>query len=95
MHLPQGNYFNSNNYGIGQLEAIKQTKVNMTVWLGNYPIPTDSAPYVRQRNAIVEALQKYGTVHVSGITVGNEYMLKYVIFLSCCEPGAEDRAGRV
>ena len=47
------------NCGIGQLEAINQTKVNMTVWLGNYPIPTDPAPYSRQRDAIVDALKKY------------------------------------
>ena len=51
----------------------------MTVWLGNYPVPTDPAPYERQRDAIIDALKTYGTDHVSGITVGNEFMLKYVL----------------
>ncbi|KAI0649474.1 glycoside hydrolase [Trametes meyenii] len=60
------------------LEAIKQTKVNMTVYLGNYPIPTDPAPYERQRDAIIDALKTYGADHVAGITVGNEYMLNYL-----------------
>ncbi|KAH9945047.1 glycoside hydrolase [Epithele typhae] len=60
------------------LEAIKQTKVNMTVWLGNYPDATDPAPYVRQRDAIIDAIQTYGTDHISGITVGNEFILNYL-----------------
>lgn len=35
------------------LEAIKQTKVNMTVYLGNYPIATDNnAAYDRQRDEL-------------------------------------------
>ena len=55
----------------------------MTVWLGNYPVPTDPAPYERQRDAIIDALKTYGTDHVSGITVGNEFMLKYVLSLTC------------
>ncbi|KAI0822552.1 glycoside hydrolase [Trametes gibbosa] len=60
------------------LEAIKQTKVNMSVWLGNYPVPTDPAPYERQRDAIIDALKTYGADHVAGITVGNEFMLNYL-----------------
>ncbi|KAJ7639071.1 glycoside hydrolase [Roridomyces roridus] len=61
------------------LEAIKQTKVDMTVFLANYPIPTDGgAAYVRQRDLIQSALQTYGTDHVGGITVGNEYILDYL-----------------
>lgn len=60
-----------------QLEAIKQTKVNMTVWLGNYPIATDNgAAYERQRDEIKAAIQTYGTDHIGGVTVGNEFMLK-------------------
>ena len=50
----------------------------MTVWLGNYPEPTDPAPYERQKEAIVDAIKTYGTDHISGITVGNEFILKYV-----------------
>ncbi len=53
----------------------------MTVYLGNYNIPTDPAPYERQRDAIKDALVTFGTDHVAGITVGNEFMLKYVMVL--------------
>ncbi|KAG6862503.1 hypothetical protein C0995_000051 [Termitomyces sp. Mi166 len=59
--------------------SIKQTKVNMTVWLGNYNIPTDNgAAYTRQRDEIKSAIQTYGTDHIGGITVGNEFMLNYL-----------------
>lgn len=64
-----------------QLDAIQRTKVNMTVYLGNYNIPTDPAPYERQRDAIKDAITTFGTDHIAGITVGNEFMLKYVIVL--------------
>ncbi|KAL5486085.1 hypothetical protein ACEPAI_7129 [Sanghuangporus weigelae] len=61
------------------LEAIERTKVNMSVYLGNYNIPTDAgAAYERQRDTIKEALETYGTDHVAGITVGNEFMLNWV-----------------
>jgi len=61
------------------LEAIKQTKVNMTVWLGNYVIATDNgAAYQRQRDTINAAIQTYGTGNIGGITVGNEFMLNYL-----------------
>ena len=59
-----------------QLEAIKQTKVDMEVFLGIYPIPDDDSAYERQRDTIKEALQTYGADHVAGITVGNEFILK-------------------
>ncbi|TFK27782.1 glycoside hydrolase [Coprinopsis marcescibilis] len=62
------------------LEAIRQTKVDMQVWLGNYPIATDNgAAYERQRDIIRDALSTYGTDHISGITVGNEFMLNYLL----------------
>jgi len=55
----------------------------MTVWLGNYPIATDNgASYQRQRDAIKSAIKTYGTDHIGGVTVGNEFMLKYVAILS-------------
>ncbi|KAF9485160.1 glycoside hydrolase family 17 protein [Pholiota conissans] len=61
------------------LEAIKQTKVNMTVYLGNYPVPTDNGTaYTRQRDVLKQAIQTYGTEHIGGVTVGNEFMLNYV-----------------
>ncbi|KAF8195620.1 glycoside hydrolase superfamily [Mycena galopus ATCC 62051] len=61
------------------LEAIKQTKVNMSVFLGNYPAATDGgAAYVRQRDEITAALTTYGTANVAGVTVGNEFVLDYL-----------------
>jgi exo-beta-1,3-glucanase (GH17 family) len=69
--------------GSQQLEAIKQTKVDMTIYLGNYAVPDDNnTAYNRQRDVIQTTLQTYGTDHISGITVGNEYMLKYDHLLS-------------
>ncbi|THV07250.1 glycoside hydrolase family 17 protein [Dendrothele bispora CBS 962.96] len=61
------------------LEAIKQTKVNMQVFLGNYPSATDGgAAYERQRDILKSAVQSYGTDHIAGITVGNEFILNYL-----------------
>lgn len=49
----------------------------MTVYLGNYNIPTDAgAAYVRQRDTIKETLETYGADNIGGITVGNEFILK-------------------
>jgi len=51
----------------------------MTVWLGNYNLPNDNGTaYNAQKKAIVSAIQTYGTDHIAGVTVGNEYMLKSV-----------------
>ena len=58
------------------MEAIKQTKVDMQVFLGNYVVEGDPAAYERQRDVIKSALQTYGADNVAGITVGNEFMLK-------------------
>jgi len=61
------------------LEAIKQTKVDMQVYLGNYNVPNDNdVAYNRQKQAIQDALTTYGADHIAGITVGNEYMLNYI-----------------
>ena len=59
----------------------------MTVWLGNYNIPTDSTPYDRQKQEIQTALQAYGTDNIGGITVGNEWMLNY---LNTYDDGSDD-----
>jgi hypothetical protein len=67
-----------------QLEAIKQTKTNLTVWLANYNEPDDAGvAYTRQRDLIIDAIKTYGTGNIGGVTVGNEFMLKYVPHLSC------------
>ncbi|KAJ7476006.1 glycoside hydrolase family 17 protein [Mycena latifolia] len=61
------------------LEAIEQTKVDMTVWLGNYVVATDNGTaYERQRDVIKTAIQKYGVGHIGGVTVGNEFILNYL-----------------
>jgi exo-beta-1,3-glucanase (GH17 family) len=61
------------------LEAIQRTKVDMEVYLGNYPNSDDNnVAYLRQRELIKDAIQTYGTDHVAGVTVGNEFMLNYV-----------------
>lgn len=71
------------------LEAIKQTKVDMTVYLGNYAIPDDNnAAYDRQRDVIKSTLQTYGATNVGGITVGNEYMLNYLTDHASSDPNS-------
>lgn len=71
------------------LEAIKQTKVNMTVYLGNYPIATDNGTaYDRQRDTIKAAIQTYGTTHIGGVTVGNEFMLNYLDANGATDPNS-------
>ncbi|KAH8918095.1 glycoside hydrolase family 17 protein [Atractiella rhizophila] len=58
------------------LEAIQVTKVNMTVFLGIWiDSPVNETTYARQVNQTFDALEKYGTDHVSGLIVGNEYIL--------------------
>jgi hypothetical protein len=50
-----------------KLEAIKQTKVNVSVYLGNYPdIGDNGTAYQRQRDTIKEAITTYGTNHILG-----------------------------
>jgi exo-beta-1,3-glucanase (GH17 family) len=60
------------------LEAIKQTGVDMEVFLGNYVLPDEPTAYTRQRDTLREAIETYGTDHIEGITVGNEFMLNYL-----------------
>ena len=62
-----------------QLAAIQETKVNLSVYLGNYPEATDNGTaYERQKGEIQTALQTYGANNVLGVTVGNEFILKSV-----------------
>ncbi|EPT05523.1 hypothetical protein FOMPIDRAFT_158561 [Fomitopsis schrenkii] len=60
------------------LEAIKQTKVNMTAWLAVYNVPDNATAYEEQRDKVVDALKTYGPDHVGGVTVGNEFILNYI-----------------
>lgn len=53
--------------------------MNLQVYLGNYPEATDNGTeYQQQKQAIVAAINTYGTDHIAGVTVGNEFMLKSV-----------------
>ncbi|KAI6108021.1 glycoside hydrolase family 17 protein [Pisolithus sp. B1] len=61
------------------LAAIQEAKVNVSVFLGNYPDATDNGTaYERQKGEIQTALQTYGADNVLGITVGNEFILDYI-----------------
>jgi exo-beta-1,3-glucanase (GH17 family) len=77
------------------LEAIKQTKVDVNVYLGIYPEPDDNnTAYNRQRGEIQDVLTTYGTDHVSGLTVGNEFMLNYLNAHQATDPnGAVGNTG--
>ncbi|KAH7913798.1 glycoside hydrolase family 17 protein [Hygrophoropsis aurantiaca] len=71
------------------LAAIEMTKVNMNVYLGNYPAINDNGTaYTRQKLEIQTAIQQYGVDHVAGVTVGNEFILDYVT-----DQGSEDPNG--
>ena len=56
------------------MEAIRQTKVDMQVYLGIY-IDTDDTIWERQRDDTLAIVQEYGVDHIAGITVGNEFLL--------------------
>jgi exo-beta-1,3-glucanase (GH17 family) len=56
------------------LEAIKQTKVDITIYPAIY-IDSNTQAYEDQTNAILDAFQTYGVDHVEGLAVGNEWLL--------------------
>lgn len=60
------------------LEAIKQTKVNMMVYVALYIVVDDDTAYQRQKLSLQNAIQTYGVDHIEGVTVGNEFMLNYI-----------------
>ncbi|CBQ71356.1 conserved hypothetical protein [Sporisorium reilianum SRZ2] len=59
------------------LDAIERTKVNLTIWPAIYLDQSDpnDAAWNRQVANITFALDSFGTDHVGGISVGNEYLL--------------------
>ncbi|KAG8764130.1 hypothetical protein FRC11_004618 [Ceratobasidium sp. 423] len=59
------------------LQAIQDTKVNLEVFVGIY-VNEDDTAYTRQRDLIKDAITKYGTDHIAGVSVGNEYILNSV-----------------
>ncbi|KPV74362.1 glycoside hydrolase family 17 protein [Rhodotorula graminis WP1] len=62
------------------LQAIEDTKVNMTVWIGAY-VGDNSTVNEQQQQDVLDALTLYGTEHVSGITIGNECVLPFLLLL--------------
>jgi exo-beta-1,3-glucanase (GH17 family) len=61
----------------------------MTIYLGNYPIATDNGTaYTRQRDILKSTIQTYGTKYIDGMTVGNEFMLNYVIDQGTQDPNS-------
>lgn len=67
------------------LDAIAQTKVDMTVYLGIYINDNDTV-YERQRDLTKTALEQFGTDHVSGLTVGNEFILNNLTAAQLTDP---------
>ncbi|KAI8460849.1 glycoside hydrolase superfamily [Phakopsora pachyrhizi] len=57
------------------LQGIKDAgNVDLSVWLGIY-IDGNDTVYQRQLDLVTDAIKNYGTEHIAGITVGNEYLL--------------------
>lgn len=54
----------------------------MTVWLGAY-VGDNSTVNAEQQQWVLDALQIYGTDHVSGVTIGNECALFPGMGCSC------------
>ncbi|KAM0756417.1 glycoside hydrolase [Meredithblackwellia eburnea MCA 4105] len=56
------------------LQAIQDTKVNMTVYLGAY-VGTNTTVNAEQQQYVIDALNIYGADLVDGVIIGNEYVL--------------------
>lgn len=56
------------------LEAIRETKVDMQVFLAVW-VDDNADTFSRQVKEITDAITAYGTDHIAGVTVGNEYLL--------------------
>lgn len=69
------------NYGSGCnqsaliLQAIQDTKVNMTIWLGVY-IGSNETVNTEQMEQTIKVIKTYGTSHIGGVSIGNEYIRK-------------------
>ncbi|KAL8292117.1 hypothetical protein RQP46_001583 [Phenoliferia psychrophenolica] len=60
------------------LQAIEDTKVNMTVYLGCY-IGTNDTVNAQQQAETTAVLEQYGTSHVDGVIIGNDQAIDYLI----------------
>ncbi|KAM0791717.1 hypothetical protein ACM66B_003986 [Microbotryomycetes sp. NB124-2] len=56
------------------LQAIQDTKVDMSVWLGSW-VSDNATVNSEQQDWIIDAIQTFGTDHIEGVIVGNEYLL--------------------
>ncbi|CAH7669408.1 glycoside hydrolase superfamily [Phakopsora pachyrhizi] len=57
------------------LQGIKDAgNIDMSVWLGIF-FDGEEEVYKRQLDNVIAAIKKHGTDHISGITVGNEFLL--------------------
>ena len=56
------------------LQAITDLKVDVKVFPGIY-LEAEDLSYTRQKKILEDALTVYGTDHVLGVTLGNEYLL--------------------
>lgn len=52
--------------------------MNLQVFIGISVAENADADYTSQRDAVMSVLQTYDTDRVLGVTVGNEFMLKFV-----------------
>ncbi|KAF8730312.1 hypothetical protein AX14_005656 [Amanita brunnescens Koide BX004] len=68
------------------LEAIKQTKVNMTIYAANYVLPNQDDVFARQMGELSQAIQNYGPQNFAGLAVGNEFMLDYLTANGATDP---------
>lgn len=67
------------------LDAIQQTKTDLSVYVGIY-INDDDTVYARQRDAVQRILQTYDINHVLGVTVGNEFILNNMTAANSNDP---------
>jgi len=56
------------------MQAIQDTQVDLSVWLGIY-VDDNATTWDRGVQATLDVVQTYGTANIAGITVGNEYIL--------------------
>lgn len=60
------------------LDAIQRTKVNMTVYVGNYVVPSDNTAYMRQRGELQTAFQSFGVDNVVG---GFQWPCRFCLYI--------------
>ncbi|KAL8278806.1 hypothetical protein RQP46_008875 [Phenoliferia psychrophenolica] len=69
------------------LQAIQDTKVNMTIYIGAY-IGDNTTVNAEQQTDAINALKIYGSDHVSGVIIGNEYLLNTALSETTASPTA-------